>query len=240
MGHVDRSGFTSRGEAEDEGGPPALLARRGGGRTLDHLTIAAPDLEAVRSRIAEATGVLIPLAPYCPCKGMASLLAPLSDGGCLGVVGPNPALPAHARPQFRAGREPQVMFWTVEVGRLPLFARRVETLGLSLRDVRPEAVDRFRYLRGRLEPDRLNLLPRIVSWRPGSDRPVLEPGGLAMPRAVVHAPDPAGFNRVAEGLGLAERAVAGAPALEIEITGPAGSTSIRANIRPNALAPTLH
>lgn len=216
-----------------------LVAAKADGRTLDHITIAVADLGPIVAEVAGVTGFEAHLTPYPPCRGLASLVLPLASGGVVGIVGPNPATPVGARARFGDRTGARLMFWTVEVASLARFARAAERAGLSVEGVCAECVDRFGYVRGTITPDPSNLLPKVIDWRPGTERPRLIESGLDLKRVTIRAPDPAAFNRIAESVGIAERALAGAPAIELEIAGPRGALQLTARTTPVARDPSV-
>jgi hypothetical protein len=180
-----------------------------GGRMLDHLVFAGPDLEAAVAHVTKLTGIApVPGGSHLG-RGTANYLASLGGGAYLEVIGPDPAQPEPSGPRpFGIDNlvEPRLVTWAARTRDLEGVIASARAAGYD--PGRAEAMSR-KTADGELLSWRLTtsgafdgLVPFLIDWGSTahpSSRPLPEAGLLAF--TAVHA-QPARVQAALTTLGL--------------------------------------
>jgi glyoxalase-like protein len=140
---------------------------------LDHLVLAAPDLEQAVVWFAEATGVRPAPGGSHVGLGTANHLVGLGGGGYLEIIGPDPAQPDPDQPRpfgIDALSAPRLVTWAVGTADLDVTVQRARAAGYDPGD--PLAMSRRTpdgdLLAWRLTPTRWDLgnglVPFLIDW----------------------------------------------------------------------------
>lgn len=215
----------------------ALVGMLAGGPVLageiDHVILAAPQLEPAAAELKARTGVETVFGGVHVSGDTANRLASLGHGRYLELLGPAP------------GREPfdegavlaklaglQPFGFAVAVKDAEAEAARLRAAGLKVSPVQPGgrttpqgaklswktfAVD---------DPDFCAVLPFFIEWGPGKPHPsTTSPAGAALARLRVFHPKAVALGRLFQAMGVPIEPEAGPARLEITLKGPKGEAT---------------
>ena len=205
---------------------------------VDHLLLAAPDLDSGIAWIEERTGVRATIGGSHPGRGTRNALLALGDRRYLEILAPDPAQPGAASSLLELTRVavPTLARWAATARDLENFAARLRDdaeTGVTIE--RPQdggrttpegAVLRWRTVsaRGAAITALGGLAPFFIEWLPGTAHPALAAAPLgALERLQFEHPEPGAATGTLASLGLAVAVATGLrPALRASIRTPRG------------------
>lgn len=199
---------------------------------LDHVVVAAPDLEATVARFARATGVRPAPGGRHPGRGTVNYLVSFSDASYLELIGPDPLRPPEAdRLPFGLSTAPgpRVATWAVHPEPLESAVERARGAGFDPGPVRPgarttpEGVD-VRWCLTDPLTDPTGVLPFLIGWG-DTPTPALSAPRVTLEAVTATAKDPNRVTAVLEAIGTRLPLATGPGGLRLVVRGPAGTIS---------------
>ncbi|MFN2560922.1 MAG: VOC family protein [Jatrophihabitans sp.] len=188
---------------------------------LDHLVLAAPDLDQAVAWFADITGVRPAPGGSHIGLGTANHLVGLGAGGYLEIIGPDPAQPDPDQPRpfgIDALSRPRLVTWAVCTADLNAAVQRARAAGYDPGDPLPmsrRTPDGHR-LAWRLTPPRLDLgdgvVPFLIDWDTTPHPTTRELPLTPLLELSARHPDPAPVAHALAALGVGVRLTAGEPA----------------------------
>lgn len=193
---------------------------------LDHLVLAAPDLEQAVTWFAGVTGVRPAPGGSHIGLGTANHLVALGGGGYLEIIGPDPAQPDPDQPRpfgIDALSTPRLVTWAVGTGDLDLTVQQARAAGYDPGD--PQAMSRRTpagaWLNWRLTPARLELadglVPFLIGWGTTPHPTTRDLPLTPLLELSARHPDPAPAADALAALGVELSLTAGEPAALIAV-----------------------
>lgn len=195
--------------------------------TLDHLVIAAADLETAQEFLERELGCPLEPGGRHTDYGTHNALVSLGPGAYLELIAPEPGT-APARPRWfeldtpamreRLAAGPALVHWVVRVGSLA-----------GVPDVRELSRGPNRWALTVRDDGALPLggaAPSLIEWHTPPPPTVLPDRGVRLAELVLTTPDPGALEPLLAGIDLPVRVMAGATALAARLTTPHGTIDL--------------
>lgn len=200
-------------------------------KRLDHLVLAAPDLEPAVDWVARALGVRPAPGGRHPGVGTRNFLLGLGPGSYLEVIGPDPDQPEPAVPRpfgIDMIERPRLTAWVAKSARLEEAAARAAEHGYDLGPI--EDMSRLtpdgEVLRWRLTRRRqsdIAVVPLLIDWAQTRHPSATAPGGASLVSFAAEHPEPGRIREVLDALELQlDVGMGPEPRLAARLSGPAG------------------
>ena len=208
------------------------------GDVLDHLILAAADLDAGMKWFEARTGVRPAMGGTHPGRGTRNALVALTGRQYLEILAPDPAQPADLTTQLRSLSAPRLVGWAAANSDLEGYAKRMRPMGHEPTAVRPGSRARpdgrvlkwttigfkSEYASGGVDP-----IPFVIDWAADSAHPSSDsPKGCELTSVEFEHPNAEGLT---DALGRLEIAAvvkqADAAAIVATLKTPKGSVVIR-------------
>ena len=207
---------------------------------LDHIVLATPDVQATVDEIADAIGVRTAVGGRFTEMGVYNHLLALENDAYLEIIGPDPEAEGGGGMPF--GMEPDsdrgahIPHWCCKAnGVLDERAAAAKAAGYDLGEVRPLGRDlpgggrlEWRLTIGEWPPHLGGLVPFLIDWGDSPHPSTTAVAGASLASWHGEHPDVAAVRRAHEAMGISlELREAGAPALVMTLSGPAGTITYR-------------
>jgi len=210
---------------------PSLINRYGP-TEFESVTLGAPTLEMGIAYLFEKTGLLATPLPSPADAWSRSAILLTQAGSVIEVLAPDPGAKTSdlIAPELAALKEPQLVFWTVNVRDFSLAAEQAKALDHPVERMQDYAID----VDGRKQAGTVGRLGPGENWiRPVLSFTAFRPVYPGLPQAQCVA---TGFhltdwevpplNRMLDGLDMRLRATPGAPSLRLDLETPNGSATL--------------
>ncbi len=204
---------------------------------VDHLIVAAPDLDEGRARVEELLGVEPAFGGQHPGFGTRNALVSLGKGRYLEIVGPDPGLPDPEGARLFGVDDleaPKLVTWVAKGTELESLVDRADRAGSWLGSVhsggrkQPDGSFLAWKVTDPFMPREGGIIPFFIDWGETPHPSETAPAGCELADLRAEHPDADRVRGLLDGLGLDLQVESGpAPALIATIRGPRGAVELR-------------